>query len=67
MVPFGFRFYKSCAHNGWGRSYDGFNVEVGFFFCTVNFWIIYNIHCMRGGALDASPEQPLDFSKSKLQ
>lgn len=38
---FGIRFWSDSVHNGWGRSYDGFSVEIGFWW-TLNFWVSYN-------------------------
>ena len=38
---FGIRFWRGGAHNGWGRDYDGFAIEIGFWW-TLNIWINFN-------------------------
>lgn len=67
LKSLGVRFFEHGMHNGWGRAADGFHIEIGLFFCVINFWILYNIVCMREGASDVSERKPLDFINSKLK
>jgi len=48
----GIRFSKSCAHNGWGRMWDGFDIRISLYFWDINFWIHYNHACMAGDSFD---------------
>lgn len=60
----GIRYYKSNAHNGWGRSWDGFAVEIGFIFFTIHFWIHYNYCVHKDGPQDVANEnkRPLNLT-----
>ncbi len=64
---FRFSCYDSGAHNGWGRSYDGFVVEVTLIWFVIGFWIRWNIKCMAEGPQDIAEEdkKPLDLSGFK--
>ncbi len=35
---FGISFWLDSAHNGWGRSYKGFSIEIGLWW-TLNIWV----------------------------
>lgn len=63
----GIRFYDSSAHNGWGRSWDGFAIEIGLIFFVINFWIHYKFCVMECGPLDVAEEdkRPLDIRHLK--
>lgn len=56
-----FKIRDSSAHNGWGRSWDGFSIELYLWYGIINFWLHYNFQCMKDGATDQSPREPLNF------
>lgn len=55
----GFRWYDTGAHNGWNRSWDAKHMELGFFFFTLNIWLIYNVIVHKDGPSDGSKRRPL--------
>lgn len=57
----GVRIYEVGAHNGWGRSWDGLNIIIGFFFFDINFWIRWNIEVHKDGPSDVSDRKPLNL------
>jgi len=61
----GIRYYETGVHNGWHRSWDGFTVEIGFWFFTVNFWIIWNIVVHEDGPSDVSERKKLSVFNLK--
>ncbi len=56
-----FSIRDSSAHNGWGRSWDGFAINIQLGKYEIEFWIHYNLICHRDGAFDANPQIPLSF------
>lgn len=59
----GLRFYWNHAHNGWGRSWDGFCAELGLAAITIHVWMRWNFLCMAEGPSDEKPPRPLDLSR----
>lgn len=57
----GFKIYKGGAHNGWGRSWERLDIEIGLLLFTINFWIKWNIHCHKDGPSDTAPMKPLNI------
>jgi len=53
----GIRWYRSNAHNGWGRSWDGFNIDIGFYWFTISFWLHYNFACMADDTFDTGDDK----------
>ena len=66
-----FRVGKCGSHNGWGRSWDGWDIDISLFGFYFLFWIHYNHECLREGPFDCTGTDgksiyPLDFTNSKL-
>lgn len=59
----GIRFAFGGAHNGWGRSWDDFAIDLGFIFFDVHFWVRWNFLVMAEGPGDGSDKKPLDLSR----
>ena len=64
--PIGLRISKSGAHNGWGRSWDSWEIEISLWWVTVTAWVKYNIIVHKDGPLDVSDEKrrPLNLREA---
>lgn len=58
-VGFGISYRLDGAHNGWGRSYDSFSVDVRFLHWTFSAWIKWNYIVMAEGPSDGGEMVPL--------
>ncbi len=60
---FGLKIEESNAHNGWGRSWDGFSIRLYLYWIEIDFWLHYNFMCMTDGPADVKcGRQPLNFN-----
>lgn len=63
----GIRINKGGAHNGWGRSWEKLDIEIGLILLTLHFWLRWKIVVMVEGPQDVAKEdrKPLNISKRR--
>lgn len=60
---------RYAAHNGWGRDWERFDINVLFFKWDIGFYILWNIKVMEDGPMDVGEKnkRPIDISHLKTK